>query len=189
MLLATVEPTIRAVTNEFVAGVVGAIPRLLTGALFLVLAYVLIRLVLATLRRLLDRAYPDEQDLVVDLTVLVVGLFLWFGAGLTVLKLLGMETIAASLGSATGFIGLGIAFALKEMIADTVAGVYLLQDPNFTVGDRVDSASVTGRIERIDLRKTRIRNEDGDLAVVSNRDVEKKWTQKGGEGATSERAG
>ncbi|MFQ3319668.1 MAG: hypothetical protein ACI80F_001740 [Natronomonas sp.] len=33
-------------------------------------------------------------------------------------------------------------------------------------------------IARIDLRKTRIRADDGDLIVVANRDVEKKWTRE-----------
>lgn len=32
-----------------------------------------------------------------------------------------MGAVAAGLGTATGFIALGVAFALKEMIADTVA--------------------------------------------------------------------
>jgi small-conductance mechanosensitive channel len=37
---------------------------------------------------------------------------------------------------------------------------------------------VTGRIERIDLRKTRIRDTEGHLVVVANRDVEKRWTRQ-----------
>jgi len=93
-----------------------------------------------------------------------------------------MPDIAASLGTATGFIALGIAFALKEMIADTVAGVYLLQDADFNEGDRVTTASVTGTVVGIDLRKTRIKDDNGDLIVVANRDVEKKWVQEVGDG-------
>jgi len=104
--------------------------------------------------------------------------FLWFGAGLTLFKIVGMDDVAASLGTATGFVALGIAFALKEMIADTVAGVYLLQDADFNEGDLVTTASVTGTVTGIDLRKTRIRSEEGDLIVVANRDVEKKWVQE-----------
>jgi len=64
------------------------------------------------------------------------------------------------------------------MIADTVAGVYLLQDADFNEGDRVTTASVTGTVVGIDLRKTRIREESGDLIVVANQDVEKKWVQE-----------
>jgi small-conductance mechanosensitive channel len=66
------------------------------------------------------------------------------------------------------------------MIADTVAGVYLLQDADFNECDRVTTAAVTGTVTGIDLRKTRIRDESGDLIVVANRDVEKKWVQEVG---------
>lgn len=178
MLLQTTpapSPTFDSVINEFVSGVIGTIPKLLAGFLFLTLAYVTIKLILTVSRALLDRFYPPTHELIVDLIVAIIGLFLWFGAALALLKIVGFGDIAASLGTAAGFIGLGIAFALKEMIADTVAGVYLLQDPDFNQGDLVTTASVTGTIVEIGLRKTRLRADDGDLVVLANRDVEKKW--------------
>nr|WP_246057977.1 mechanosensitive ion channel domain-containing protein [Halonotius terrestris] len=158
--------------------IVAVIPRLLSGTVFLVLAYLLIRGITSVFRSVLGRLYADEEQLIVDLGVTLASLLLWFGAGLTLLKIVGMGDVAASLGTATGFIALGVAFALKEMLADTVAGVYLLQDADFNEGDRVTTASVTGTVTGIDLRKTRIRGDDGDLIVVANRDVEKKWVQE-----------
>ena len=166
------------VLGEFLSALLESVPRLLSGLLFLTLAWIGIKATLAVVRGVLDRAYPAEQDMIVDLSVVVVGGLLWFGALLVLLKIVGMGEVAASLGTATGFIALGVAFALKEMIADTVAGVYLLRDPDFNIGDTVETASVTGTIRRIDLRKTRIRLENGDLVVVSNRDVEKRWTRR-----------
>lgn len=181
---------VEAVLEEFVRGVVEAIPRVLLGVLFLAIAYVFIKVVVVVVRRVLSGVYPESERLVVDLVVAVVGVFLWFGAALALFKIVGLGDVAASLGTASGFIGLGVAFALKEMIADTVAGVYLLRDPDFNEGDVVESASVTGEIVSIDLRKTRLRMDDGDLVVVANRDVEKKWRQDavGTESAKSENA-
>jgi small-conductance mechanosensitive channel len=172
------EEPARFVVTEFVGGFVAAVPNLIAGLLFLTLAYVFIRVVRSVLGSVLGRIYGADQKLIADLVVTVVTLFLWFGAGLTLLSIVGMEDVAASLGTATGFIALGIAFALKEMIADTVAGVYLLQDPDFNEGDYITTASVTGTITGIDLRKTRIRTDDGTLVVVANGDVEKRWTQE-----------
>lgn len=172
------EPTLETVIIQFINGIISAIPNVLSGILFLILAYFCIKVILAVVRSIFDRIYPENQELIVDLLVVVVGIFLWFGAALALLKIVGLGDVAASLGTAAGFIGLGIAFALKEMIADTVAGVYLLRDADFNVGDRVNTASVSGTITRIDLRKTRITGEDGDLLVLANRDVEKKWTRE-----------
>ncbi|MDR5656217.1 mechanosensitive ion channel [Halodesulfurarchaeum sp. HSR-GB] len=166
------------VLGEFLAALRESLPRLFSGLLFVSLAWVVIKSILGVLRRVLDRAYPAEQDMIVDLAIVIIGGLLWFGVLLVLLKILGMGEVAASLGTATGFIALGVAFALKEMIADTVAGVYLLRDPDFNVGDAVETASITGTIVRVDLRKTRIRAASGDLVVVANRDVEKRWTQQ-----------
>jgi small-conductance mechanosensitive channel len=168
--------TVRTVLDEFLGGIVSAVPNVLSGVLFLVLAYGLIKLILFVTRSVFERIYPAEQRLVVDLSVAVVGVFLWFGTALALLDIVGLGEIASSLGSAAGFIGLGVAFALKEMIADTVAGVYLLRDSDFNEGDFVETASVTGTVTGIDLRKTRIRSDDGRTVVLANRDVEKKWT-------------
>jgi small-conductance mechanosensitive channel len=69
------------------------------------------------------------------------------------------------------------------MIADTVAGIYLLRDPDFNPGDTVTTGSLTGTVRSIGLRKSRF-EVDGDTVVVANREVESKWTLRtGGESA------
>lgn len=162
--------------NQFVDGIRVAAPKLLAGLLFLALAYVAIKVVRLVLRSALERAYPGDQQLIADFGVLVVSIFLWFGAGLALLKIVGMGELAASLGTAAGFLALGISYALSDMIEDTVAGVYLLRDPDFNPGDRVTTGSGTGEVTEIGLRKSRFRLDDGDTLVLANRDVESKWT-------------
>ncbi|MUV89814.1 mechanosensitive ion channel [Halapricum sp. CBA1109] len=178
MSLAILTASATDIADTFVSGVVGAIPKLVSAALFLAVAYVGIKIITYLLRRALESVYPASQKLVVDLFVLVVSIFLWFGVGLTLLDLVGMGEIAASLGTAAGFIALGISYALSNMIADTVSGVYLLRDPDFNPGDTVTTDSVTGTVESIGLRKSRLRLDDGTLVVLANRNVESKWTWK-----------
>jgi small-conductance mechanosensitive channel len=164
-----------AIGTELIDGLTAAIPKIVLGTLFLAIAYVGIKIVLTIARSVFERVYPPSQGLVIDLAVTVIGIFLWFGAALVLLNIVGLGNVAASLGTASGFIGLGVAFALQDMIADTVAGVYLLRDPDFNEGYRVDTASVTGTITAIGLRKTRLRIDDGSLVVLANREVEKRW--------------
>jgi len=184
-LLAT-DPTVSSVLQEFVDGLLRAVPQVLSGGVFLAVSYLVVKVALAVARTVFDRIYPEEEELIVELSVAVVGLFLWFGVALAFLNIVGLGDVAASLGTASGFIGLGVAFALKEMIADTVAGVYLIRDPDFNEGDVVETASVTGTVTGIDLRKTRILADDGELFVLANRDVEKKWAKQSAT-ATEER--
>lgn len=163
--------------QDLATGVEAALPRLVAGIVFAVVAYLAIRLILGGLRASLGRYYDTRQELVAQLFVTVAGIFLWFAAGLTFLKIVGMGEIAASLGTAVGFIALGISYALSEMIEDTVAGVYLLRDPDFEVGDKIAVDGTEGTLAAIELRKSRFTLEDGDTWVVANRDVESEWTK------------
>ena len=166
--------------REFLDGVSAAVPRLLTAIVFLSLAYASIKIVLALLRRFFRGIYPAEQDLVASLWVTVIGVFLWFGAALVLLNIVGLGEVAASLGTGAGFLALGVSYALSEMIEDAVAGVYLLRDPDFNPGDRVSTADFDGTVAAIELRKTRVEQDGGDTVVVANRKIEQKWTKKAG---------
>ena len=162
--------------TDFLDGVFAAIPRALSGIIFLGLAFVTVRIVLTLVQTSIGRIYVGDRELVGDLVVTVIAVFLWFGVALTFLKVVGMGDVAASLGTAVGFVALGVSYALSEMIEDTVAGIYLLRDPDFNPGYRVEAKGVTGTVAAIELRKTRIDTDDGDRVVLANREIESRWT-------------
>lgn len=167
---------VTATIDSFVDGIVAAFPKLLTGLVFLVLAALIVRVVVWLTGVVANRALEGEP-LYARLTKTVVSVFLWFGVLLSFLTIVGLGDIAASLGTASGFLALGIAYALSGMIADVVAGVYLIRDPDFTVGDHVVAGDTDGVVEAIELRKTRF-DVGEDTVVRSNAEVEKKWTKK-----------
>lgn len=146
------------------------------AVLFLIFAAIAIRFGSGVLRNVAETKY--SEPVVVELIVDFARFFLWFGAILITLSILGFSGIATSMGTASGFVALGVAFALKGVISDTVAGAYLAQDPDFNSGDRVEVDGNEGIIEDVGLRKTRLRLESGDLRVINNSDAEKKWTLK-----------
>lgn len=171
--VAVLEETLNAITADILA----ALPAIITAIAFLVVAVLaingLMRLVRIGLRRALPAADPTYRQFVSR----IIAVFLWFGTALTVLSIAGLEQIAASLGTASGFLALGVAYALSGMIADAVAGIYLLRDPDFNPGDEVVVGDMTGAVETIELRKTRF-DVDGDTVVRANADIEKRWTKR-----------
>jgi small-conductance mechanosensitive channel len=64
------------------------------------------------------------------------------------------------------------------MIADAVAGIYLLRDPDFEAGDTVRVGDMEGVVESIELRKTRFAVAN-DTVVRGNADIEARWTKVG----------
>ncbi|WP_299331903.1 mechanosensitive ion channel domain-containing protein [Haloplanus sp.] len=173
---------VRGVFADFLSRLVDAVPTLITGVVFLVSAALLVKLVLAVLKTALARAMAGESPVYRRFISTVVAGSLWFGVGLSTLSVVGLDGIATSLGTAAGFLALGVSYATSEMIADAVAGVYLLRDPDFEAGDRIRVDSMEGIVESIELRKTRF-SVKGDTVVRGNADIEAGWTKVGTEKA------
>lgn len=168
--------------QRFVADLEAALPKLLAGFVFLVVAAILIKVVMVAVRIGLARAMPGDAPVYRQFIATIVLVFLLFGVALSFLSIVGLGAIAASLGTGMGFLALGVAYALSDMIADAVAGVYLLKDPDFMPGDRVVVGDTEGIVESIELRKTRL-DVDGDTQIRGNAEIEKRWTKReGGEG-------
>ncbi|GAB3311198.1 mechanosensitive ion channel family protein [Haloplanus salinarum] len=161
---------------EFVERLVDTLPTVITGVVFLVLAVLLVKLVLTVLNAVLARTMRGQSPVYRQFLTTVVAVFLWFGVGLSTLSVAGLEGIAASLGTAAGFVALGVSYATSDMIADAVAGIYLLRDPDFEAGDTVRVGDMEGIVRSIELRKTRF-DVDGDTVVRGNADIEARWTK------------
>ena len=88
------------------------------------------------------------------------------------LQVLGLDSIALAVGGSISLIALGIATAAKGNLGDIIAGVFLASDPDFGTGFSITTNTISGIIEHVDLRKTRIRAADGRLHVMPNKLVE-----------------
>ncbi|MFB6208765.1 MAG: mechanosensitive ion channel domain-containing protein [Candidatus Nanohaloarchaea archaeon] len=150
--------------------------NLVLAVLFIAASYVVIRFASGLVRKIAFRKFGSEA--VSGLLSNLSKYFMWFFVALITLSMLGFSGIASSLGTASGFVALGVAYALKDILSDTVAGVYLARDPDFEVGDEVEVDSFSGEVKEIDLRKSRLELVNGDTRVINNSDVERKWTKK-----------
>ncbi len=91
-----------------------------------------------------------------------------FGA-VTVLGQLGIDVTALVAG--LGIAGIAIGFAARDTLENLIAGVTLLLDRPFRVGDYVDLDETFGSIEEITLRTTRLRTLENKMAVLPNSHV------------------
>jgi MscS family membrane protein len=76
----------------------------------------------------------------------------------------------AVLTTTLGIGGFAISLAAKDTIADAIAGVIILVDQPFRMGDRVEieSLGTWGDVEDIGLRTTRIRTRDNRMVIIPN---------------------
>jgi small-conductance mechanosensitive channel len=139
-----------------------------------VVAYVLTRLLRAIASRTADlqiRRLPSgvrvQQIRTVTSVITSIGVFvILFIATLEVLSLLGLN-LGPMLASA-GIAGLAIGFGAQTMVHDFINGFFILFENQYDIGDTVRIAGVKGTVERMSLRQTVLRDDDGTVHVVPN---------------------
>jgi moderate conductance mechanosensitive channel len=92
-----------------------------------------------------------------------------FLASLEILPLLGFD-LKPLLASA-GVAGVALGLAAQTIVKDILNGILLVAEDQFSVGDVVTLAGITGTVEELSLRKTTIRGFDGTLFVVPNSQI------------------
>ena len=70
-----------------------------------------------------------------------------------------------------GIIGFTVGFALKDVAENFVAGILLLLQQPFDIGDAVEAGGYSGTVTSIEVRTTTIRTWDGLLVLVPNAQV------------------
>ncbi len=71
-------------------------------------------------------------------------------------------------------IGIGLGFGAQQMVGDLLAGFFLLTEHQFAFGDLIElsvpgqQVGVTGTVEELTLRVTKLRTSQGELVVVPN---------------------
>jgi small-conductance mechanosensitive channel len=61
-----------------------------------------------------------------------------------------------------------VSLSIQDVLRNLVAGIYLLLERPFRVGDRIRVREVMGEVQGIDIRTTLVRNDDGELVLVPN---------------------
>jgi small-conductance mechanosensitive channel len=143
---------------------VGVIMSLLIALLVIFVALLVARFARAATLRALGRTRADPSTRlligrVVFIAILTIG-------GLTALGLLGVPwTTVIAL---TSVLGLAASLALQDVLKNFVAGVYLLVERPFRIGESIKVKDFVGAVETIDVRTTVLRTAEGDAVMVPN---------------------
>jgi len=98
-----------------------------------------------------------------------VGFILAFVAGIMILQSAGINIVP--LITTASVAGLAIGFGAQKLVRDVISGFFILMEDQYGIGDYVTIGAVTGVIEDLEMRTTRIRDAAGKLYILSNGDI------------------
>ncbi len=148
----------------------------------ILLAYFLLRIVI---NRLIDgvlaRVMAREKQLgltperagrlqtIQSLCKSTVAYVLFFVFGVTLLKAVGFDIMPFI--TTASVIGLAVGFGAQKLVKDVISGFFLIVDDLFIVGETVTIGGVTGRVQEMGMRVTRLIDPTGKLVILSNGDI------------------
>ena len=97
------------------------------------------------------------------------------GSGRFVLMVWALFTILPEVGvnitpilASVGIAGIAIGFGAQSLVKDTINGLFILADNQYSKGDVVTVAGISGLVEEVGLRRTVLRDLDGVVHYVPN---------------------
>jgi small conductance mechanosensitive channel len=134
-----------------------------------VLVWLLVRYLSRLLERLnerikgvdIDTREMETLDKLLDYLVIVIGI-------LVTIAILNLTSVLYSILTAAGVITIVIGFAVRDVAANFISGIFILLDQPFARGDVIQIGEFTGTVQRISLRSTEIATFDGPVVSMPN---------------------
>ena len=95
--------------------------------------------------------------------------FIWAAAILCVLAELGVNVLPAVIVIAAAILAIGI--GARSLVADVVAGLAIVFEDQFAVGETIQAGDVAGKVEQLTLRRTVVRDARGALVTLGNSEI------------------
>jgi small-conductance mechanosensitive channel len=126
-------------------------------------------------QNLAERTETNLDNIVIDLLNKFSGAIVYATAAVIALDVLGVNVMPFIAGA--GVLGVAVGFAAKDTLSNLIAGILLIIDRPFEVGDRIEVWSVPagnaswGDVIDIGLRATRIKTTDNIVVIIPNNEI------------------
>lgn len=159
--------TITSTWSGIGADILHILPVLLRVLIVVVIAIFAARFAKRQVASNLARTVINRNVAILTANLALAGV--WVIAISAILAILGANWsgLLTLLGAGTITVGL----SLQDLLRNYVAGIYLLLERPFAIGDRVRIRDVDGVVESVELRTTILRNDAGEQITVPNATV------------------
>lgn len=141
--------------------------KILICVAVIVLGLILIKIILAVLRKIVNRG--KLKGIAGNFIVTIIKIILIFIYLIAILRVLGIDTSSFVALFTVGT--LAISLAIQSVISNFASGIILVTNHPFKEGDFVEIAGISGTVEKITLFSTKVRTPDNKIISVPNSSV------------------
>ena len=129
-------------------------------------------------KNIADKTKTEIDNIIFDLLNKFAGAVIYATAAILALDILGINVMPFVAGA--GVAGIAIGFAAKDTLSNLIAGVLLIVDRPFEIGDRIEvwsapaGSATWGDVVDIGLRATKIKTTDNIVIIIPNNEIMKR---------------
>jgi len=160
--------------DEFTTEYVDLVVSVGTTVVSFVVTFLVLYLVGKPLAVRLTRRALDEREFsqsVVNLGTTVAGTVAVFGAVAIAAVVAGFPVILSAFATIFAALALGFSFAASTVVENFVAGIFIVKDEPFGIGDYIRWEGNSGIVRDINLRVTKLDTFDNELVTVPNSEL------------------
>lgn len=94
---------------------------------------------------------------------------MFFVFGVLIFKAIGFDIMPFV--TTAGVVGLAIGFGAQKLVKDVISGFFIIVDNMFVVGDTITVGAMTGQVQEMGMRVTRLVDPSGRVITISNGDI------------------
>lgn len=148
-------------------------PKFYVPVMTICIAFLIIRGINRFIRKLITKNATTielkRRNTIVALSQNVIKYFLIILAIMIILSAWGFNVTGLITG--LGIAGIVAGLALQDALKDIIMGCNIIMDNYFVVGDLITFNNFTGEVIELGLKNTKIKNVDGVVLIVANREI------------------
>ncbi|MBQ3429966.1 mechanosensitive ion channel family protein [Candidatus Saccharibacteria bacterium] len=155
--------------NELLKKVLYALTSAIVAFFFYFILKRVVSLVLTSSKKRLKESQIQRINTLEGLILNVIKYVVLILATLAILASFGVDvsSLLAGLGIGAAVIGL----ALQDLAKDIIAGISIVSEGKYEVGDLIEIDGFKGRVTYLGLKTTRVKNYRGQVRIISNRTI------------------
>jgi len=165
------EAFLRQHLGKFYTPVIGALKIIIIIAI----SIILIKVGSALIRKLFERQkslkFNKDIKKIDTMSSLTVSVFKYTVYLIGTTAILSDVFKLKSVLAAAGVGGIAIGLGVQSLIKDVISGFFIIMEDQFSVGDTITLDGLTGTVEEIGLRVTKLRNSNGDFYIIPNGEI------------------
>lgn len=122
-------------------------------------------IIIRNTKRLKKKRQKTMQKLIQNIVKYVVIVLV----GATILNILGVNV--TSIVAGLGVVSVILSLALKDVMQDILAGLSIIFEDQFDIGDLVEINGFTGTVIDLGLKSTKIKSYENTIKIISNRSI------------------